>query len=223
MTVNNIHTFSKGQLCSSLPGALEIAPIILRMFSCQSVIDIGCGAGHWVNVFRKLGVPQVQGIDHPSIKEIVLPEIADKILFHDLTTPLEVNPRFDLAICLEVAEHLPASSEEAILTTLSKASDIICFSAAIPGQAKTTYKWHVNEQWQSYWANLLKARGYSVFDPIRPEIWGNSSIPVWYKQNILLYVKDSLVSGMDFLKRYIPKQLDIVHPELFMQRRTQGF
>ena len=50
--------------------------------------------------------------------------------------------RSDLAISLEVAEHLPSSSAAAFITTLVKAAPCICFSAALPHQGGVR---HLNE------------------------------------------------------------------------------
>lgn len=59
--------------------------------------------------------------------------VSESIFYaHDLTKPLHLNRRFDLALSLEVAEHLPKKSAEIFVDTLCKLSDTIIFSAAIP-------------------------------------------------------------------------------------------
>jgi hypothetical protein len=50
--------------------------------------------------------------------------------------------RFDLAISLEVAEHLPEGSAGALVSTLIEAAPVVVFSAAIKGQSGTN---HINE------------------------------------------------------------------------------
>ncbi len=83
--------------------------------------------------------------------------------------------RFDLGICLEVAEHLPTAGADQLVENLVRLSDVILFSAAIPHQGGTH---HVNEQWPSYWADLFAARHYFAWDGLRWLIWQDARIPL---------------------------------------------
>ena len=93
--------------------------------------------------------------------------------------------RFDLAISLEVAEHIPESSAEQFVTTLVSLAPVVLFSAAIPGQGGAS---HVNEQWQNYWALLFRDKGYFTVDWLRPLIWNNPKVAYYYSQNSLLFL-----------------------------------
>ena len=64
----------------------------------------------------------------------------------DLAQPLQIDRRFDLALSLEVAEHLPPECGSEFVQTLTDLSSVILFSAAIPFQGGTD---HLNEQWPS--------------------------------------------------------------------------
>ena len=123
----------------------------------------------------------------------------------DLTQPISLGRRFDLAICLEVAEHIDEKRASDFLSTLTSFSDHVLFSAAIPYQGGTG---HVNEQWPGYWARLFADKGYGCQDFIRKKIWNDSGIHYWYRQNILLFSK-----GAEH-----EEPLPMVHPELFTQR-----
>ncbi len=68
-------------------------------------------------------------------------------------------------------------------------ADIVLFSAALPGQQGRR---HVNEQLPEYWVALFRSRGFVVFDVIRPLIWDDGNIPIWYRQNTLLFVREDL-------------------------------
>lgn len=57
------------------------------------------------------------------------------------------NRRFDLAMTIEVAEHLTPVRADSFVEDLTRLSDVVLFSAAIPAQGGIN---HVNEQWQSY-------------------------------------------------------------------------
>ena len=94
----------------------------------------------------------------------------------------------DLAICLEVAEHLTPAAGARLVKTLCSVAPVVLFSAAIPAQGGTN---HINEQWQSHWADEFAAHGFDCFDPIRPEIWNDRDVFPWYRQNILLFVSRS--------------------------------
>jgi hypothetical protein len=49
---------------------------------------------------------------------------------------------FDLTLCLEVGEHLPQNAANILIESLCALSEVIVFSAAIPGQGGQR---HINE------------------------------------------------------------------------------
>jgi hypothetical protein len=136
--------------------------------------------------------------------------------------------RFDLAVCLEVAEHLPASSAEAFVKFLTGLAPVVLFSAAIPGQGGTN---HINEQFLSYWVKLFSQSGYHPLDVIRPIIWNDERVPFWYRQNIILFANDSdetwsgllkkvtMGSDIEFMERLFSSPIDAIHPELYKKDR----
>ena len=67
---------------------------------------------------------------------------------------------------------------------MCKLSDVVLFSAAIPGQGGTH---HLNERWPSYWANLFGSAGYDVLDVVRANIWDDARVEWWYRQNLLVF------------------------------------
>jgi hypothetical protein len=68
------------------------------------------------------------GYDGPHVTPLCIPK--DRFAAVDLRQPLPADRKFDLAISGEVAEHLPAT----LVGTLTSVSDVVLFSAAIPGQ-----------------------------------------------------------------------------------------
>ena len=141
----------------------------------------------------------------------------DNFISRDISKKIKLNKNFDLVISLEVAEHLPTESADIFVDTLTNHGSIIYFSAAIPLQGGTN---HLNEQWQSYWANKFKERNYSALDLIRPLVWTNKMVQACYAQNGIVYVReDKLDSLKSVLKNYsIPselEQLSIVHPGIY--------
>lgn len=168
-----------------------VVPIVISLVRPQSVVDVGCGAGHWLSEFRRLGVERVLGLDGAYVNPDWL--IIPKGLFRavDLAKPFRLNERFDLAVCLEVAEHLPETAAASLVESLVNLSSVVLFSAAIPMQGGTH---HINEQWPEYWRRLFQVHGYRMLDLIRREIWKNAAVKFWYRQNTFLFVAESQMS-----------------------------
>jgi hypothetical protein len=135
---------------------------------------------------------------------------------------VQINRRFDLAVSLEVAEHLESGFAKGFVRSLVKLSSLVLFSAAIPYQGSP---FHVNEQWPDYWAALFAEHGYVVIDCIRPTIWNNDQVEWWYAQNTLLFAeKDQLSRNADLRREWEstkPSQLCLVHPKKFLIAATR--
>ncbi|MGC9217634.1 class I SAM-dependent methyltransferase [Acidithiobacillus sp.] len=208
-------SFFAGQLSGTKSSATTVVPIITELFDPKSVVDVGCGAGVWLAEFHRRGV-DTHGIDGDYVNREMLQIPQDKFLPHDLTKPLELGRTFDMAVSLEVAEHLPPESAEQFVALLTSLAPVVVFSAAIPGQGGVN---HVNEQWQSYWAALFGKCGYAAVDCIRPRIWGNPEVHAYYAQNMVLYVAQDKLESLPHLKafRNAPgaPPFDVVHPRIF--------
>jgi hypothetical protein len=137
----------------------------------------------------------------------------DVLLAHDLEEELSVNRRFDLVLCLEVAEHLSPRRAPGLVSDLCRLGDLVLFSAAVPGQGGIR---HLNERWPTYWSLLFEAEDFESFDPIRPRIWHRSEVDWWYRQNVIVFARRG-TSQAQVMARWAgdsPRMLDIVHPEL---------
>ncbi|MEO7387006.1 MAG: methyltransferase domain-containing protein [Gammaproteobacteria bacterium] len=180
----------------------------------QSAVDIGCGVGTWLSVLKGRGVPDIRGVDGHWVdtKNLVIPPEA--FSHHDLQADLNLGRRFDLAISLEVAEHLPPVRAPGFVAWLAGLSDVVLFSAATPRQGG---KNHFNEQWQEYWAGLFASRDYIPVDLIRPRIWDDPKIATWYRQNLLVYVRRPRLVDLPLLAS-TPGPLSVIHPEVFMAK-----
>jgi SAM-dependent methyltransferase len=195
--------------------AAEIVPFLMDLFQPKSVIDIGCGIGTWLYQFKKCGVTNVKGIDIPYVDKILLSKYLQENEFEaiDLANSFNLNQKFDLAISLEVAEHLPEFAAHEFVRSIVQHSDIVVFSAAIPYQEGQN---HLNEQWPEYWQNIFKSFGYEAYDIIRDKFWDNENVDIWYRQNIVLYAKPGLIQ----LQHVEPAngRLTKIHPSLFVMR-----
>lgn len=193
-----------------LNAAQTIMAYVYDKIKPKSVVDFGCGSGTWLCAIKKLGCNNILGIDGKYVKEDWLLFDKSKFLAADLTENIELPQKYDMAISLEVAEHISEEKSETYLKNLIKASDLILFSAAIPYQGGTN---HINEQFPSYWIKKFEKYGYVPYDCLRWKFWDNSDIAFWYRQNIMFFVKKEKV---DELKKNFPiKELpiDLVHPQ----------
>lgn len=195
------------ELASAQESAREVLPLVLDVVKPKSVIDIGCGTGHWLAIAHELGVPEILGVDGSWVSaQLAIPK--EKFLQHDLSTPLKLDHRFDLALSLEVAEHLPASAARTLVRSLCDAADVILFSAAIPGQGGRR---HVNEQWPAYWAELFADLRYHCYDFLRPKIWNNPCVTWHYAQNSLIFAREGFSHRLGEPTTPLP----LVHPILW--------
>jgi hypothetical protein len=95
--------------------------------------------------------------------------------------------------------------------SLTRHGELIVFSAAVPGQFGAD---HLNEQWPSYWAGLFAARGFRVFDVVRPRIWTDPHIAWWYRQNVLVFCSERRISRHPVLATHQGgAPLAIAHPD----------
>jgi len=197
----------------NLKSPKEIAPFVYDLIKPQSVIDVGCGLGSFLKAFKQMGVKKVMGIDGKWCnKELLFENItANEFLEKDLEKPINIGKKFDLAISTEVAEHLTVERANSFVDDLTNLSDIVLFSAAIPNQGGDH---HYNEQWIDYWESKFSRHNFVMYDVLRPQFWNNDQIFWWYRQNMVLFIKqDKNVQGLDSLSSGNMKR--VVHPQLY--------
>ena len=197
--------------------AQEIVPGILDWVKPKSVVDLGCGVGTWLSVFQEYGIQDVLGIDGDYVDRSMLDVAEACFRTANLSRPLEIERQFDLALCLEVAEHLHQESAATLVHSLVQLSPVVLFSAAIPFQGGTH---HVNEQWPGYWSRLFSEEGYVVIDCLRNQIWHNERVSWWYAQNMLLFVRAGRLdqySALPELCEHSGSPLSLIHPGKYME------
>jgi hypothetical protein len=182
--------------------ASALLPVILEFCTQpwpRTILDVGAGEGHWTRHAAEccpgavvLGVDKEPG---PGV-EAWDAENGDRL-------PMPLEGKWELALCLEVAEHVDADAGAWLVGELCAAADVIAWSAAIPRQGGDGHK---NEQWPSYWAPLFREQGYALIDPWREEVWEDTRIEPWYRQNILCAV----AAVGDW-----PEPRAFVHPEIY--------
>ena len=201
-------------LAGSTESARVAVPLIVDAVEPRSVVDLGCGLGAWLAVFKERGVEDVLGYDGPWVDRSKLLVAPGEFVGADLRDPLEVDRRFDLAICLEVAHVLEPECAAPIVATLAHAAPVVVFSAGIPGQGGST---QLNEQWPEYWAGLFAQHGYAASDPFRFALWNEPDVKWWFAQNMLAFADEDAFSRLPALSaaRTDGPPLPLVHPGCF--------
>ncbi len=222
MTQQNVQelydpAFFKALRHGSRQSAAVIVPIVLDWVQPQWVVDVGCGDGTWLSMFREHGVVDVLGIDGDYVDPENLQIPGHQFMSWNLAQPVPLEQTFDLAISLEVAEHLPEENAASFVDSLVHLSDVVLFSAAIPHQGGTH---HINEQWPDYWIQRFEERGYITIDGLRTRIWNHPQVEPWYAQNSFIFVRGDRLSHypkLQELETQSPwsKQI-LVHPKIYL-------
>jgi SAM-dependent methyltransferase len=211
--------FYERQMEGSYNSANKIVTHLATFFKSTSVVDVGCGRGPWLKALKEAGATKLLGIDGPWNTQADM--IDQDIVFQqeDLNNPasIQITEQSDLAISLEVAEHLKPKSSEAFIAKLASLSDVVLFSAAYNKQGG---KDHINEREHSFWAGEFATYGFQPYDLFRPVFWGDPDVRFWYQQNCFLYVKDgcAVAEKLASMGHYPLKNLDFmncIHPRLY--------
>ncbi len=185
--------------------ARRVVPWIMERLGPKTVLDVGCGLGTWAAVFLEHGC-DVLGLDGGYVPTDLLDIPRDRFREVDLEGEVAPPGRFDLAICLEVAEHLSERAAPGLVALLTSAADAILFSAAVPGQGGDN---HLNERWPAYWQGLFRARGFDFEDEVRWAFWDDDEVDWWYRQNMFLVRRGA---SADVAAR------SVVHPALLAKK-----
>jgi len=140
--------------------ARVIADELQRQLAPRRLVDVGCGCGVYAERFARLGV-EVVAID--GVRAPAAAGFGVEVAIRDLTAPLvDEWGRFDLALCLDVGEHIPKELCDVFLDNLCGLADTLVLSCAPPGQGGDH---HVNEQPKRWWIARLAEHGFAYQRP----------------------------------------------------------
>lgn len=153
--------FFKRRVSKYHKAEVKLAHILHSHYLPTAVFDAGCGIGSYLEGFRQRGAT-VAGCElgYEYAKPYMPPEVVPHVFGHDLAKPLPaIGTFFELVLCIEVAEHLPASGADQLVRNLASivtryGRDHIFFTAARPGQRGTG---HINCQEPDYWIEKFAA------------------------------------------------------------------
>jgi len=159
----------------AISSAKVLAPLFVETFGPRSTIDVGCGEGWLVHELHQ----------PPARVAIGLDEHVPAGIRADLgRPPYPTLGPYDLAVCLEVAEHLDETVADTFVGWLVSLAPTVVFSAAVPGQGGDG---HVNEQPPSYWVEKFARHGYPGTGVLRDRVWDDRRVCWWYSQNLLVF------------------------------------
>jgi SAM-dependent methyltransferase len=208
-------SFYENQVGQSLQSARIYLKYLWQVFQPGSVLDVGCGRGAWLKACHELGSNSLFGFDGDWNNQSSMIDSDIKFQSIDLNKPFSA-PKVDLAMTLEVAEHLEPSTAPQFVKCLTDATDAVLFSAAYTKQGGIN---HINEQPHTYWAQLFIAHDFAPFDLFRPVFWGNENVCFWYRQNAFLYLRKNSapwrqIETHGFKELVDASFMNCIHPEL---------
>lgn len=121
-------------------------------FHPNSVVDIGCGSGIFLWDFMSDG-KEVLGID---FEENARKMLGEDFIQGDLSESITFQKKYDLALSIEVVEHIDKQFEKTVIENIAKSSDLFLFSGAKPGQVGEN---HINCGTKAHWLNLFSHHG----------------------------------------------------------------
>ena len=199
----------------NLHSAARILDILLRYYRPNSILDVGCGLGTWLKAAQGAGIADVMGVDGNWLDVKRLQVSPERVRTLDLESPFDVGRKFDMAISLEVAEHLSPPAAEGFVASLVRHAPVVLFSAAIPFQGGHH---HVNEQFPSYWADHFARFDFRPIDCIRGEIWDSPNVLWWLRQNTMIFAHETVIAGHEVWRQLMASRapLSVVHPQLYL-------
>ncbi len=133
--------------------AAFLGELLYGALAPRSVVDLGCGPGIYLTPFKAHGC-EVTGIDAEPAAGT---RLNGDFRRHDLREPFRLEPRADLALCIETAEHLQPEFADQLVDNCTRNARIVFWSAARPGQGG---EHHHHEQPPAYWEAKFAARGW---------------------------------------------------------------
>lgn len=158
----------------------------------QSLIDIGCGTGHFVHSLIAAGV-DARGYEHSShARRFAKTRLGIDVSPLDLENAAGHDIRkADVVMSLEVAEHLTPRLGDRLIDLMVSVAPVAIFSAAPPGQGGTG---HINERPKEYWRREFARRGFAfdtrlsahLGDLCRERVLGSP----WIAKNLMVFHND---------------------------------
>ena len=105
---------------SSRYSATRIVALLRNALPVDSVLDVGCATGVWLDVWRNGGVADIHGVDGDYVDRQMLEIPAESFTPVNLNAAFDLRRQFDLVQSLEVAEHLEETASEVYAESIAR-------------------------------------------------------------------------------------------------------
>jgi hypothetical protein len=161
----------------------------------ESVIELGCGGG-WITeriYNHKFKIQAVEG-SLSGYNKCINRGLKDVVLKHDLRLPLNLNKKYNMCICTEVAEHIEPPFSSVLINNIITHSDIAWFSF----NKNDGHHHHSNPQPDKFWINLFDFFNWGYLKP-KPEykhIFNERLDYIFYNRNIFGNLDENLINDL---------------------------
>jgi len=145
----------------------EISKALTTILNPCNVVDVGCGNGVLSKGFscKYMGIEgSKEGVGATEARglRVFWFDLREELLFETLT-----GNKNDLAVSIEVAEHLEPEYADIFVGNLCELSNTIVLTAS---NVNDGGKYHFNPQPKSYWIEKFTAKGYKYKEDLTTEI-----------------------------------------------------
>ena len=153
--INNFYNGLKHDLQNNQYSACKYLKVVKQVIKINSIIDFGAGTGAWLHAAKSLGIDKLFGIEKHYQIDIKGAKILKQNVFD------KVDFRADIAVSVEVGEHILPEKSSTFIDVITSSSDIVIFGAANTHQSGDA---HINCREVGFWKNLFKNRGFKLVD-----------------------------------------------------------
>lgn len=153
------------------------AELVAMFPKVQTIADIGCGNGAYTRYLEDAGF-DAYGFDGSPLT----PDFCQQA---DFSQSVDIGT-YDMALCLEVGEHIPARYEQTFLYNVCNAARRwVVLSWAVPGQGGDG---HVNCR-DNYWVvQQMQRRGFNL-DAEKTFALRAAATVSWFKNTLMVFHK----------------------------------
>lgn len=180
-----------------LKTAPEIISKVLSVIQPTTCLDVGCGTGIYIEEFNKQGVETI-GVDGNLATKTILNTSQENVLYKDVRSPLGLNKKFDLVMCIELIEHIEEKYEEVLLHNLTQHTNKwLLLTTGEDTKGKDRY--HLNEKPVEYWIKKVTDLGFEYKEKETLELrqhfrktlprrfWRKKTMLLWFSELLLLF------------------------------------
>jgi len=167
----------------------DFCEVNMRIFDPGSIIDFGCGTADILAPFEAKGLV-IKGVDGSSVCQNRAMIKKENFELFDIRHKYNTEFKYDLCLCLEVAEHIEEKYSDVLVGNLTGVSHTVIFTAAPPGQEGVH---HINLKTIGWWIEKFEKRGFSLnrqrADLLKKEMRDFSGVQNYYIDNLLVFQK----------------------------------